>query len=632
MHGTTTLTETAPAPSSRLTTLALAALGIVYGDIGTSPLYAIKEVFAGTHPLPITPANVLGILSLVFWSLTIVVSVKYVIFVMRADNRGEGGIMALMALALRRVEGRRGMVSVMLAGIAGTALFYGDGVITPAISVLSAVEGLEVATPALKPYVVPLTIIVLVGLFVFQRRGTGGIGALFGPVVCVWFTVLAVLGIMNIAHEPAVVRALNPVHAFDFIRATPWLGFLALGGVFLVVTGSEALYADMGHFGRRPIQLAWFALVFPALVLNYLGQGALLLHDPSAIENPFYRMAPQWALYPLVALATVATVIASQAVISGAFSITREAIQLGYVPRMEVQHTSEREIGQVYMPAVNWTLFVAIVALVLGFRNSTSLAAAYGIAVTGTMVITTLLAFIVMRRLWGWGRVPAGLLISFFFVIDAVFFAANATKIGDGGWFPLVFGLGVFTLMSTWKRGRELLRERTESEAIALEPFIRGLGPDAVARAPGTAVFLSSDPQAVPRALMHNLRHNMVLHRDVLLVAVRVRDVPHVADPERIEVAALGNGFFRVLVHYGFKDEPDLPLALALGIPAGLPFDAGRVSYFLGRETLIPRPHAGMAIWRHKLFIAMFRNAASAAGFFRLPPNRVVEMGSQVVL
>jgi len=617
---------------SRLPVLALAALGIVYGDIGTSPLYAMKEVFAGTHPVPVTSANILGILSLVFWSLMIVVSIKYVIFILRADNRGEGGIMALMALALRKVEGARGQSAIMLAGIAGAALFYGDGVITPAISVLSAVEGLEVATPAFKSWVIPITIGVLAGLFAFQRRGTAGIGALFGPVVCLWFAVLALLGVINIATDPGVLSALNPIHALDFFRSDPRLGFLALGGVFLVVTGGEALYADMGHFGRKPIQLAWFGIVLPALVLNYLGQGAMLLHDPTAIENPFYRMAPTWAIYPLVALATAATVIASQAVISGAFSITREAIQLGYAPRMEVQHTSEKEIGQIYMPAINGALLIAVVALVLEFRSSTSLAAAYGIAVTGTMVITTLLAFIVVRRLWGWGWIKSGLLIAVFLAVDVVFFAANATKIADGGWFPLVFGLGVFMLMSTWQRGRQLMQARLQREAIAVEPFIQALGPGSVTRVPGTAVFLASNPDAVPRALMHNLKHNLVLHQRVALVTVRVTDIPHVPEGERVEVQALPNDFHRVLIHYGFKDDPDLPKALALCEQFGLPIDAMQTSFFLGRETLIPRPQSEMSLWREKIFVAMFRNAGSAASFFNIPPNRVVELGTQVVL
>ena len=615
-----------------LAPLALAALGIVYGDIGTSPLYALKEVFAGVHPVPITPGNVLGILSLVFWSLIIVVSIKYVAFIMRADNRGEGGIMALMALALHKADGRRGRAAIMLAGVVGTALFYGDGVITPAISVLSAVEGLEVATPALKAYVIPVTIGVLVALFAFQRKGTAGIGALFGPVMLLWFGSLALLGVVNIADDPGVIKSLNPAYGMAFLEANPWLGFLALGGVVLALTGAEALYADMGHFGRKPVQLAWFSLVLPALVLNYFGQGALLLHDAAAVQNPFYLLAPNWALYPMVALATAATVIASQAVISGAYSITQQAIQLGYSPRMEVQHTSEREIGQIYLPGINWSLLLAVIALVLGFRSSTNLGAAYGIAVTGTMVITTILAFIVVRHLWGWGWFRSGLMIAFFLAIDLAFFAANAIKIEDGGWFPLVFGLGVFILMSTWKRGRQLLAARMASEAIAIEPFIKSLDSGSVARVPRTAVFLSGNPDAVPHALLHNLKHNMVLHERIVIVTVIVEDVPHVPDIDWVEVQSLPNNFYRVTVRYGFKDDPDIPKALELCERYGLIFDMMTTSYFLGRETLLPRLGSEMPMWREKLFIAMFRNAGSAASFFKIPPNRVVEVGTQVVL
>jgi len=623
----------APAQKNdRLITLSLAALGVVYGDIGTSPLYTLKEVFAGVHPVPITPDNVLGILSLIFWSLIIVVSIKYVAFVMRADNRGEGGIMALMALALRKAKPGHGQKAIMMAGIAGAALFYGDGVITPAISVLSAVEGLEVATPALKSYVIPITIMVLVALFIAQRKGTGGIGALFGPVMVIWFGTLALLGIINILAEPGVLKSLDPAYGLAFILSNPWLGFLSLGGVVLALTGAEALYADMGHFGRYPIQLAWFCFVLPSLVLNYFGQGALLLHDPEAIQNPFYHLAPDWALYPLVALSTVATVIASQAVISGAFSMTRAAMQLGYSPRMEVQHTSDMEIGQIYLPGINWSLLLAVIAVVLGFRSSTNLGAAYGIAVTGTMVITTILAFIVVRHIWGWGRLKSGLLISFFLAIDLAFFAANAIKIEDGGWFPLVFGLGVFVLMSTWKRGRRLLHQRMASEAIALEPFIQGIGSDSVLRVPGTAVFLSGNPDAVPHALLHNLKHNMVLHQRVAIVTVRVEDVPHVEENEQIEAQTLANGFYRIIVRYGFKDDPDIPQALDRCARFGIPFDAMATSFFLGRETLIPKLGSEMPLWREKLFIAMFRNAGSAASFFNIPPNRVVELGTQIVL
>ena len=616
----------------RLPILALAALGVVYGDIGTSPLYALKEVFAGVHPVPITTANIMGILSLVFWSLVIVVSIKYVVFIMRADNRGEGGIIALMALALRKVENPRARVAIMLAGIAGAALFYGDGVITPAISVLSAVEGLEVATPALKPFVIPLTIIVLVVLFAFQRKGTAGIGALFGPIMGVWFGTLALLGVLNILHEPHVMQSLNPVYGMTFMLSNPWLGFLALGGVVLALTGAEALYADMGHFGRKPIQMAWFVLVLPALVLNYFGQGALLLHNPAAVQNPFYLLAPSWALYPMIALSTAATIIASQAVISGAFSMTREAMQLGYSPRMEVQHTSERQMGQIYLPGINWALLIAVIALVLGFRSSANLGAAYGIAVTGTMLITTLLAFIVVRRLWGWGWVKSGLLISVFLIIDIAFFAANAIKIEDGGWFPLVFGLGVFTLMSTWKRGRQLLRLSMESQALPLESFIAGLRSSSMARVPGTAVFLSNDPQAVPHALLHNLKHNRVLHQRVALVTVRVEGVPHIPKNEWVAVETLPDNFYRIIVRFGFKDEPDLPLALEQCAEYGVPFNVMETSFFLGRETLIPKVGSGMALWREKLFVAMFRNAGSMADFFNLPPNRVIELGTQVVL
>ncbi len=616
-----------------LAPLTLAALGVVYGDIGTSPLYALKEVFAGVHPVAVTADNVLGVLSLVFWSLMIVVSIKYVVFIMRADNRGEGGIMALMALALRKSDGSQGRAAIMLAGIIGAALFYGDGVITPAISVLSAVEGLEIATPALKAYVIPVTIGVLIGLFAFQRKGTGGIGALFGPVMLVWFGVLALLGVTNIMDHPEVLRSVNPLYAYVFLTANPWLGFLALGGVVLALTGAEALYADMGHFGRKPVQFAWFGLVLPALLLNYFGQGALLLHDPAAIQNPFYLLAPNWALYPLVALATAATVIASQAVISGAFSITSQAIQLGYAPRMEIQHTSDKEIGQIYLPAINWLLLVSVIALVLGFRSSTNLGAAYGIAVTGTMTITSLLAFVVVRKLWGWGIWTSGLLIAFFLVIDIAFFAANAIKIEDGGWFPLVFGLGVFVLMSTWKRGRQLLRTRLEGEALALEPFVQALASDAtIYRAPRTAIFLSGESDTVPHALLHNLKHNIVLHQRIAIVTVRVEDIPHVPDTERVAVASLADGFYRITLRYGFKDEPDIPRALELCAAHGVAFDLMETSFFLGRETLIPKLGSEMALWREKLFIALFRNAGSAAGFFKLPPNRVVEMGTQVVL
>lgn len=617
--------------------LALAALGVVYGDIGTSPLYAIKEVFGSAHhPVPITPDNVLGILSLVFWALVVIVSIKYVAIVLRADNKGEGGIMALMALALGSLgEGTRMRAAVLLFGLCGAALFYGDGVLTPAISVLSAVEGLEVATPALKPYVVPVTIVVLVVLFLFQRHGTAKVGGFFGPITCLWFLALAGLGIRAITQRPEVLLAVWPAHGLRFLAEHAVLGFFALGAVFLAVTGAEALYADMGHFGRQPIRLAWFGLVLPALLLNYFGQGALLLASPEAIANPFYLLAPGWALYPLVGLATAATVIASQAVISGAYSITRQAIQLGYSPRMEIQHTSTSEIGQIYIPAINWTLLAAVIALVLGFQSSTALAGAYGIAVVGTMIITTLFAYLVARNVWRWGRARSLVIFGLLLVVDVGFLAANAVKIPDGGWFPLVFGAGVFLLLSTWKRGRELLFRRMQADAVDLRVFIGSLACAPPPTVPGTAVFMTSNPNGVPHAMLHNLMHNKVLHERIVLLTVQVHDVPYVPEVDRVEVRHVDGQFWQIVVQYGFKDEPDIPAALALcGSAAGRPFDMMETSFFLGRETLIPRLQAKpeMAYWREKLFVAMFRNAGSATAFFKIPSNRVVELGTQVEL
>jgi KUP system potassium uptake protein len=611
--------------------LAIGALGVVYGDIGTSPLYAFKEAFAGAHHVPLNHDNVLGILSLIFWALFLIVTVKYVAFIMRADNRGEGGIMALMALVRRTVPAHSRTTWVLMAlGMFGAALFYGDGMITPAISVLSAVEGLEVATPLFRPYIIPITIVVLTGLFLFQQLGSGHVGNLFGPVMVVWFTVLALLGIMNIAHQPSVLTALNPVYAVRFFQQDGWMGFFTLGAVFLAVTGAEALYADMGHFGKRPIRIAWLYLVFPSLVLNYLGQGALVLNRPAAIANPFFHLAPDWALYPLVALATIATVIASQAVISGAYSLTRQAIQLGYCPRLMIEHTSEREIGQVYLPWVNWGLYVAVVGLVLGFGSSSNLAAAYGIAVTGTMIVTTLLAYFVVRRIWGWSRISAGLVIGAFLLIDLSFFAANAVKVLEGGWFPLVVGVAIYTLLSTWKRGREVLFERLRPGAIALEPFIASLIAHPPLRVPGTAVFLTATREGVPHALLHNLSHNKVLHERVILLTVRAEDIPHVPDSERTDIEPLGHEFYRVTVYYGFKDEPDLPRALEL--TKGLDFSLMETSFFLSRQTLVPTQAQGMALWREKLFAAMSRNAASATAFFKIPTNRVVELGTRIEL
>ena len=616
----------------RLAALTLSALGVVYGDIGTSPLYALKEVFGGTHhPVPISEANVLGVLSLVFWSLMVVVSIKYVVFIMRANNKGEGGIMALMALVLREEKDAPRAKALMLMGLFGAALFYGDGLITPAISVLSAVEGLEIATPAFKPYVIPLTLIVLFVLFAFQKRGTGSVGALFGPIMIVWFFVLAALGVQSIVRVPQVLAALNPAHAIGFLVTHGALGFFSLGAVVLVVTGAEALYADMGHFGSKPVRIAWSCLVLPALTLNYFGQGALLIADPKAIENPFYLLAPAWALYPLVALATVATIIASQAVISGAFSITQQAIQLGYAPRMEILHTSSHEIGQIYLPGVNRALFVGVVALVLGFGSSTSLAAAYGIAVTGTMATTTVLAFVVARRMWHWNLPASIALFGAFLLVDVGFFSANIVKIVEGGWFPLAFGLCVFVLMSTWKLGRELLYRRIEADSIPLPDFVTSasLGCTTV---PGTAVFMTANPDTVPHALLHSMKHYKSLHERVVILTAVTLDVPHVPPTQRVAVESINAQFHKIKVFYGFMDDPDLTETLDWCAEQGLRLDLMDTSFFLGRETLIPQLSSEMALWRERLFVAMYRNAGSVASYFSLPPNRVVELGSQIVL
>ncbi|MEN3373907.1 potassium transporter Kup [Dechloromonas sp. ZS-1] len=618
----------------RFATLTLGALGVVYGDIGTSPLYSIKEVFGGAHhPVPITPENVLGILSLFFWTLIIVVTVKYVSFIMRANNKGEGGIIALMTLALQKGQaGTWEQRLLIMLGLFGAALFYGDGVITPAISVLSAVEGLEVITPAFSPYVQPIALSVLIGLFLIQRRGTASVGALFGPVMIVWFAVIALAGAGAILANPDVLAAVNPIYALDFLSGNASLGFFALGAVVLCITGAEALYADMGHFGAKPIQYAWLGYVMPALLVNYFGQGALLLADPTAIENPFYLLAPVWARYPMVILATIATVIASQAVISGAFSITQQAIQLGYTPRLEIQHTSDKEIGQIYLPAMNWLLLIAIIGLVLEFKTSSNLAAAYGIAVTGTMLITNILAIAVAVRLWHWSPWRALLGALPFICIDLGFFLANSVKIPDGGWFPLVFGLVIFILLTTWKRGRELLGRRLADDAMALKPFVNNIVSGGVDRVPGTAVFMTPNPDDVPHAMLHSLKHYKALHSQVVVLSVKVFDVPYVPEVDRVEVHHLPGQFSQVIVQYGFKDEPDIPAALAMCEEHGLLLDMMDTSFFLGRETLIPKLGSEMAYWRELLFIAMFRNAGSATAFFKIPSNRVVELGSQVVL
>ena len=622
------------AHKTALHTIAIAALGVVFGDIGTSPLYTMKEVFlAGHHPLTLNPGNVYGILSLITWALILIVSVKYVAFIMRADNRGEGGIMALLALASRNVEGnKKKQRNIMLLGILGACMFYADGMITPAISVLSAVEGLEIAAPHLHQVIVPITLMVLFGLFWAQSKGTAVVGAFFGPIMLLWFGTLGVLGVINIAHDATILNALNPIYAVHFFTGQPWIAFVALGSVVLAVTGAEALYADMGHFGRFPIRLAWFCFVLPALILNYFGQGALLLHNPTAIQNPFYLLAPEWALIPLILLATVSTVIASQAVITGAFSISRQALQLGFLPRMHIQHTSESEQGQVYMPRVNWGLMVATMVLVVGFGSSGNLAAAYGIAVTGNMVMTTLLASVVFRAIWRWSKLKTVLLVALFLTVDLAFFSASLLKIPDGGWVPLLIGSIIFVLMLTWKTGRYLVFMRLKSEAMAIEPFIEAVGAHPPPRVPGTALFMTPNPEGVPHAMLHNLKHNKVLHEKVVILTVKFLDFPHTNQEERVNVEALPYEFYRVTVRYGFKDEPDLPRDLTLCNKYGLMFDAMDTSYFIGKESLIASHKTGMSIWRKKIFIGLFRSAETITNQFKLPPNRVIELGSQLII
>ena len=621
------------ARGKELALLCLGALGVVYGDIGTSPLYAMKEVFAGNHPIALEPGNVLGSLSLFFWALVIIVAVKYVSFIMRADNRGEGGIMALIALALRdAAPGTRTHRIVLVLGILGAAMFYGDGMVTPAISVLSAVEGLQIAAPALEHAVLPVSLLILFLLFYFQHHGTTLVGRAFGPVMLIWFSVLALLGVRQILASPSVLAALSPTYALSFLFHHHEMALVAMGNVVLAVTGAEALYADMGHFGKEPIRRSWFLFVLPALVLNYFGQGALLLRDPAAMQNPFYLMAPEWALYPMLALATMATVIASQAVISGAFSITRQAMQLGFLPRFAVRHTSEREQGQIYLPALNWALMAAVMLLVLGFRSSNNLAAAYGLAVTGDMVITSLLATVVAARVWGWGWARAVALFACFLAVELTFLTANVLKIPDGGWFPLCVGLVVFVVMLTWKQGRELLIERLEGGRMSLVGFIESLRGGMPLRVPGTAVFLNAHPDRVPHALLHNLMHNKILHERVVVASVHFEDVPYVPPAERLEIRELPENFWQVIVRYGFMDEPDLPAALVGAAPRGLECEPLATSWFLGRETVIPRPSPEMRQWRKRIFVALHRNAGSVTAFFKIPPNRVVELGTQVLL
>ena len=619
-----------------LAALTVGALGIVYGDIGTSPLYALRECFHGTHGIAPTRENVLGVLSLIFWSLTLIISIKYLVFVMRADNEGEGGILALMALVSKQPgEYRRSRAWLIALGLFGAALLYGDGMITPTISVLGAVEGLNVATTFFEPYVVPLAIVILVSLFLIQSHGTERIGFLFGPVMIVWFIVIAWLGVRWIVQDTHVLEAFNPLHAARFFENNHWHAFVVLGSVFLVVTGGEALYADMGHFGRRPIRLAWFGLVFPALILNYLGQGAMLINHPETAASPFYLLAPRWMLYPLVVLATMAAIIASQALISGAYSLTRQAIQLGYSPRLDIQYTSPHQQGQIYMPQVNWLLMLACVGLVLGFRSSSALAAAYGIAVTSTMVITTLLAYLVARRSWGVRRVIAASIASFFLFIELGFFAANVIKIPHGGWFPLVIGALLYLLLSTWKQGRALLASRLRERLYPFDRFLEDITTTPPHRVPGTAVFMTSNLVGTPPTLLHNLEHNRVLHERVLLLTVVTNNTPHVAEADRLTIEPLGQGFYRFTLRYGFMEEPDVPSALgAVGAPAMLdvPLDFEHTTFFLGVETLLATERQGMALWRERLFAFMSRNAVRATSFFRIRPERVVELGMQIEL
>jgi KUP system potassium uptake protein len=617
----------------RLAGLTLAALGVVYGDIGTSPLYALRECFYGPHALPVTRPNIFGILSLFLWSLILIVSVKYISFVMRADNKGEGGILALLSLAFpeKRGETPRRTARIMVAlGLFGAALLYGDGMITPAVSVLGAVEGLNVITPRLSSYVVPITVGILSGLFLAQRAGTGAVGRVFGPVMIIWFAQLSVLGIRGIILEPSVLQAINPWHAVRFLASNHWEGFKILGSVFLVVTGGEALYADMGHFGRKPIQWAWFAMVLPALTLNYLGQGGLLLDSPHLNENPFFNLAPKWALLPLVILATAAAVIASQALITGAFSLTMQGIQLGYIPRLAIEHTNERERGQIYLPHVNWALMVATLGLVLGFRSSSNLAAAYGIAVTLTMSVTTLLFSFAARRLWGWKPWQTALICVPALIIELAFFGANALKIAHGGWFPLVVGLALFTLMVTWKRGRTLLGQRVRSASIPADKFIESIERRLPQRVEGTAVYLSGSSDGTPLALLHNLKHNKVLHRRIVFLTIQVSEDPRVEDLNRVQVERMPHGFWRVRARFGFFEEPSVPKVLALAAEQGLEFKEIETTFFLSRETIVPSKNPGMALWRESLFAVMARNAQSATAFFRIPANRVVELGMQV--
>jgi len=614
--------------------LAVGAIGIVFGDIGTSPLYAFRETFVGPHPLALDDMHILGVVSLIFWSMTLVVSIQYVTLLMRADNKGQGGSLALVALLSRRMDRARYGWLVVLLGVFATALFYGDSMITPAISVLSAVEGLAVVDARMSRWVIPIALALLVFLFVLQKRGTTKVGTLFAPVMIVYFVVLAVLGIYHIGDSPQILMALNPWYAVQFFIVDKWLAFLALGSVVLAVTGSEALYSDMGHFGRGPMRLSWFGFVMPCLLLNYFGQGAMIMGlgdagAAEAIRNPFFFLAPEVMRLPLVLLATAATFIASQAVISGAFSITHQAIQLGFVPRLSIRHTSDEHHGQIYIPFINWVLMIAVIVLVLTFRNSSNLASAYGIAVTGAMLIDTCLLAVLVTLVWRWKWWWAAPVIAIFFIVDGAYFAANMTKVFDGGWFPLFIGAFAFTLLTTWAKGRRLMRERMSEMGLPLEIFAKSAR-NSTARVPGTAIFMNSGAHGTPSALLHNIKHNKVLHERVVVLTVQISDVPYVEAEKRVEVSSIGDGFFRVILHYGFMEETDIPTALKDLETCGAPFEMMQTSFFLSRQTLLTAEKPGMAIWREKLFAWMMRNAATPMEFFRLPTNRVVELGSQV--
>ncbi len=613
-----------------LAALTLAAIGVVYGDIGTSPLYTVKEIFLPATGVALNATNLIGAVSVIFWALMLVVTLKYVVLILRADNHGEGGGLALTALAASAVKDRPKLrKGLLLLGVFGATLFYGDSVITPAISVLGAMEGLEIVTPVLKPYVVPISVLILIGLFMVQRLGTGFVGRFFGPVIVIWFVTLAVVGVVHIARQPAILNALNPVHAWEFLSQRGWKIFAALGAIVLALTGAEALYADMGHFGRKPIQIAWAGLVLPALALNYMGQGALLMREPAAIENPFYRLFPEVALVPALILATLAAIIASQAVISGAYSMTKQAVQLGFLPRMDVRYTSAREAGQIYVPAVNWALLLGVVTAVLGFGSSTALAGAYGIAVTLTMMITTVLTWFVIRS-WKVNTPLAVAATCMFLMLDALLVAGCAVKFFDGGWFPLALGLLIFGVMSTWSRGRELLMDSIRSDGLELQPFIDALDPDSIHRVERTAVYAVANPETVPQALLHNLKHNQVLHDRNIVLTVQFADRPWVPMDERVQVVPLGHSFWRVTLTFGFMNTPDVPKTLVMAEKQGLRIPVFETTYFLSRETVVPTPGGGMMHWRERLFAAMSRNAGGIVEFFRLPDNAVVELGTRV--